>query len=87
MTKNLKYYLKHRKKFKKYYILILFIFYLNIMDILIKKIKNTKIAICANGKNENLYVKQFISYYLKLGKDHIFIYDDNEPNTEKFLKQ
>lgn len=53
------------------------------MDILNKKIKNTKIAICAIGKKENLYVKQFISYYLNLGIDHIFIYDDNEANAEK----
>ena len=26
----------------------------------------------------------FIEYYRKLGVDKIFIYDDNEPNTEKF---
>ena len=35
------------------------------------------------AKNENLYIKEFVDYYLKLGIDHIFIYDDNEPNTEK----
>ena len=34
------------------------------------------------GKNENFYIKEFIEYYIKLGVDHIFIYDDNEPNTE-----
>ena len=36
------------------------------------------------GKNENLYVKEFVEHYIKLGVDHIYIYDDNEPNTEKF---
>ena len=35
------------------------------------------------AKNKNLYIKEFVDYYLKLGIDHIFIYDDNEPNTEK----
>ena len=44
---------------------------------------NLKIAICTMAKNENLYIKEFVDYYLKLGIDHIFIYDDNEPNTEK----
>ena len=34
------------------------------------------------AKNENLYVKEFINYYEKLGIDNIFIYDDNNYNTE-----
>ena len=42
------------------------------------------IALCTMGKGENLYAKEFVDYYLKLGIDHIFIYDDNDPNTEKF---
>ena len=36
------------------------------------------------GKKENLYVKEFIHYYRKLGFNKIFIYDDNDANTEKF---
>ena len=35
------------------------------------------------GKLENLYVKEFINYYIKLGIDKIFIYDDNDFNSEK----
>jgi len=35
------------------------------------------------GKLENLYVNEFIDYYLKLGVNHIFIYDNNDPNKEK----
>lgn len=35
------------------------------------------------GRKENLYVKEFVEYYIKLGINHIFIYDDNEQNTEK----
>ena len=45
--------------------------------------KNTKIALCTMGKNENLYANEFVAYYIQLGFDHIFIYDDNEENTEK----
>ena len=44
---------------------------------------NIKIALCTVGKKENLYANEFIEYYIKLGFDHLFIYDDNEPNTEK----
>ena len=52
-----------------------------------RKIKNNsnhiKVALCTMGKKENLYIKEFVDHYIKLGIDHIFIYDDNEPNTEK----
>ena len=35
------------------------------------------------GKKENLYVSEFVEYYFNLGFDHLFIYDDNDPNDEK----
>ena len=35
------------------------------------------------GKSENLYAKEFIEYYINLGFDHLFIYDNNDPHTEK----
>ena len=35
------------------------------------------------AKNENLYVKEFINYYEKLGIDNIFIYENNNYNTER----
>ena len=47
------------------------------------KADNLKIALCTMGKRENLYVKEFVDYYYNLGIDQMFIYDDNEPNTEK----
>ena len=47
------------------------------------KNKNIKIALCTMGKKENLYAKEFVEYYIILGVDHIFIYDNNEPLTEK----
>ena len=70
--------------FKKKYIIInfllLIIFY--IYNGLQKK-EIIKIALCTMGKKENLYAKEFIDYYMKLGVDHMFIYDNNEPFTEK----
>jgi hypothetical protein len=50
---------------------------------LFDKKKNIKVALCTMGKQENLYVKEFISYYIRLGMDKIFIYDDNDNNTEQ----
>ena len=45
---------------------------------------NNNICICSIGKNENLYVREFVEYYFKLGIDKIFIYDNNNVNGEKF---
>jgi hypothetical protein len=42
------------------------------------------ICICSIGKNENLYVKEFIEYYLTLGIKKIIIYDNNDINGENF---
>jgi DNA-binding Lrp family transcriptional regulator len=39
---------------------------------------------CSLCKNENLYSKEFVSYYQKLGIKKIIIYDNNENNGEKF---
>ena len=36
------------------------------------------------GKKENLYAKEFVKHYLKLGYNHIFIYDNNNIKDEKF---
>ena len=42
------------------------------------------VGICSIGKKENLYAKEFVEYYLKLGIKKIIIYDNNEINGEKF---
>lgn len=42
------------------------------------------VGICSIGRKENLYAKEFVKYYLKLGVKKIIIYDDNEINGEKF---
>ena len=43
-----------------------------------------KFAMCSIGKLENLNVRDFIIYYLELGIDKIYIYDNNEIDGEKF---
>jgi len=48
------------------------------------KQKTSNICICSIGKNENLYVREFVDYYFNLGIDKIFIYDNNDINGEKF---
>ena len=59
-------------------------FHINLnQNIPIKEESNIKVALCTMGKYENLYANEFVEYYIKLGIDHIFIYDDNDPNTEK----
>jgi hypothetical protein len=53
----------------------------------IKPIYNNQkkgVGICSIGRKENLYAKEFVEYYLKLGIKKIIIYDDNEINGEKF---
>ena len=35
------------------------------------------------GKKENLYAKEFMEYYMNLGVDHIYIYNNNDPFTER----
>ena len=42
------------------------------------------IGICCIGKNENLYAKEYVEYYFKLGIKKIIIYDNNDINGEKF---
>ena len=42
-----------------------------------------KVALCTMGKKENLYAKEFMEYYMNLGVNHIFIYDNNDPFTER----
>ena len=44
--------------------------------------KTLKLAICTMARNENLYIKEYVDYYLKLGFDHIFIFDDNFEDGE-----
>ena len=65
--------------------LIIFIYCLlsiDIFGIYIKKNK-LKVALCTMGKKENLYAREYMAYYMRLGVDHMFIYDNNDIFTEK----
>ena len=67
-------------------IFFLFKFLALVIFLSINLIKNNhalKLAICTMARKENLYIKEYVDYNIKLGFDHIFIFDDNEPNSEK----
>ena len=49
-----------------------------------KNIASIKIGLCMICKLENLYIQEFMDYYKKLGYNHIFIYDNNDINGERF---
>ena len=68
-------------KYKKF--IILFYFLILAFFSSLRKRHNIKIAICSMAKMENLYIEEFINHYIKLGIDQIFIYDDNDMNTER----
>ena len=48
--------------------------------------KSDKVAICAIGRLENKYAKEFVQHHLKLGFDKIIIYDNNHDGEESFDK-
>lgn len=43
-----------------------------------------KIALCCIAKLENDYIRHFVDYYKNLHFDKIFLYDNNDPNGERF---
>jgi hypothetical protein len=45
---------------------------------------NTKVGLCVIGKKENKYAKEFVDYYKSIGFNHIFIYDNNDKDDERF---
>ena len=47
-------------------------------------INKLKICICTLGKDENLYIREFVEYYKKYNVDKIFLYDNNDINGERF---
>ena len=63
-----------------------FIFIFNIFLIFIKinRNKSLKVCLCTIGKKENLYAREFVEHYKKIGYDTIFIYDNNDIEDERF---
>ena len=49
------------------------------------KSNKMKVALCTMGRNEILYINEFVSFHLKLGVDTLYIYDDNIEEKEKFI--
>ena len=43
-----------------------------------------KIALCVIAKLENRYIREFVEFYQKMEVDKIFLYDNNNPDEEKF---
>jgi hypothetical protein len=43
-----------------------------------------KVALCVIAKQENIYIKEFINYYINLGVQKIYLYDNNMQEGEKF---
>ena len=49
-----------------------------------KKNKDIKACLCSIGKRENLYAKEYVNHYKKIGYNHVYIYDNNDEDGEKF---
>lgn len=45
-----------------------------------------KIALCAIGRMENRYAKEWVDHHLAVGFDKIYIYDNNHDGEERFEK-
>ena len=48
----------------------------------VAKDKQLKVAMCTIAKKENRYIKYFVEFYKKMGYNHIYLYDNNEPGDE-----
>ena len=48
------------------------------------QIPDIKVCVCTLGRNENRYIREFVSHYEKYGVDKIFLYDNNKDDGEKF---
>lgn len=43
---------------------------------------NYNTVVCAIAKNENRYINDWVNYYIGLGIDHIYLFDNNDKSTE-----
>ena len=69
-------------KNKILFFIIIYIFFCN--HYYKKKYEKIKVCLCVIGKLENIYAKEYVNHYKKLGYDHIYIYDNNNNNSERF---
>ena len=56
----------------------------NVKRYIKKDALKTKIGLCVIGKKENKYAKEYVDYYKSIGFSHIFIYDNNDKDDERF---
>ena len=57
----------------------------SIIIILLSNKNPLRLAICTMARKENLYIKEYVDYYLKLGFDHIYIFDEMIQMMKIFL--
>ena len=43
-----------------------------------------KVALCCIGRLENRYIREYVDFYLGIGVDKIFLYDNNYDGEEYF---
>ena len=67
----------------KKYIIIFPLFIIYVCVLIHYNYLNIRVCICSIVKNENKYLREFVSHYKNYGIDKIFIYDNNEINGEK----
>ena len=71
-------------KYFKYCLNIFFIILIIISPKIKRSKKISKVCLCVVGRQENRYAKEFVENYKNLGYNHIFIYDNNNKDEEKF---
>lgn len=50
-----------------------------------KNVENrVKVALCAIAKQENNYIREWVEHYKSIGFEHIFLYDNNDIDGERF---
>lgn len=49
--------------------------------------KNGKVAVCAIGRLENRYAREWVEHYKRIGVNKIFIYDNNRPEDDETFSQ
>jgi len=86
---NKKYQYQNIKREKLYFSKPIFILILTIVVLLSYKYNQKNnfeffFCFCSMGRQENLYVRELISYYMSIGVDKFVFADNNLPNTEKF---
>ena len=49
---------------------------MNALKYILKPKPNYKLSICAIIKNENVYLEEWLNYYLLIGVEHFYLYDN-----------